>query len=238
MKRIHLISGPRNLSTALMYSFGHRTDTKVVDEPLYAHYLQLTGKDHPGREEVLQQMDNDWNRVVEQVILGTYEKPLLFIKGMAHHLTELDISFLTSLDNLFLIRHPRQIIASFSQLIPNPDMMDIGLARQVELLHYLQEKGKKVVVLDTGELLKDPPQVIRLLCEALEIPFEESMLRWEPGALPEDGVWAKYWYKNVHQSDGFHKQREKERTLPEHLVSLYEEALPYYQELYALSLKA
>ncbi len=238
MKRIHLISGPRNLSTALMYSFAHRSDTQVVDEPLYAHYLRLTDKDHPGKEEVLQSMDSDWNRVVEQVILGDYEKSILFIKGMAHHLQGGDLTFLTMLDNLFLIRNPKQLICSFAQVIPYPDMTDIGLERQVAILHFLQKEHKNAVVLDSGELLKDPPQVMRRLCEALQIPFEEGMLQWAPGPIPQDGVWAKYWYENVHRSSGFQKQQEKERKLPEHLIPLYEEAMPYYQELFALSIKA
>ena len=50
-KRICLWSCPRNVSTALMYSFAQRRDTKVFDEPLYAHYLSESKANHPGREE-------------------------------------------------------------------------------------------------------------------------------------------------------------------------------------------
>lgn len=238
MKRIHLISGPRNLSTALMYAFAHRTDTQVVDEPLYAHYLRLTGRQHPGREETLQSMDSDPSRVLSQVIFGEYTKPVLFIKGMAHHLTGINLDFLTRLDNLLLIRHPQQLIASFAQVITHPEMSDIGVARQVEILQFLQEKGQTPVVLDSGELLKDPPGILRQVCEVFQIPFQDNMLHWEPGAIPEDGVWGKYWYQNVHTSTGFRKQRERERQVPAHLLSLYEEALPLYEQLYALSLRA
>lgn len=238
MKRIHLISGPRNLSTALMYSFAHRTDTQVVDEPLYAHYLRLTGREHPGRAETLQSMDSDRERILSQVIFGEYAKPVLFIKGMAHHLTGNDLDFLTRLDNLLLIRHPQQIIASFAQVIAQPEMSDIGVARQVEVLQFLQQQGQTPVVLDSGELLKDPPGILRRVCEAFQIPFEENMLHWKPGPIPEDGVWAKYWYQNVHTSTGFRKQRERERQVPAHLLALYEEALPLYEQLYALSLRA
>jgi len=48
MLRLAMWSGPRNVSTALMRSWGNRDDTVVVDEPLYAHYLAVTGRPHPG----------------------------------------------------------------------------------------------------------------------------------------------------------------------------------------------
>ena len=62
--RINLCSGPRNVSTALMYAFAQRSDTHVVDEPLYAHYLQVTGAQHPGRDNILACMDSVGSRVV------------------------------------------------------------------------------------------------------------------------------------------------------------------------------
>mgnify|MGYP000610320710 CR=1 FL=1 len=80
IKRINLISSPRNLSTALMYSFAQRTDTKVLDEPLYAYYLSCTHINHPGREEILASQSQNPKEVIQDVILGSYDKSVLFIK--------------------------------------------------------------------------------------------------------------------------------------------------------------
>ena len=45
-------SGPRNLSTAMMRSFGNRADTFVSDEPFYGAFLKPSGADHPMRDEM------------------------------------------------------------------------------------------------------------------------------------------------------------------------------------------
>nr|WKN37936.1 sulfotransferase family protein [Tunicatimonas sp. TK19036] len=239
MKRIHLISNPRNLSTALMYSFAQRSDTKVVDEPLYGYYLtKRPDIDHPGKEEILASMETDIDIILREVIFGDYDYPVLFLKNMAHHFVDMDEHFITQLTNLLLIRNPKQLISSIAQQMKEPTMEDIGSQKQHELYRFLIAEGNTPVVLDSGELLKNPPLVLRKVCEALEIPFEDSMLSWQAGALPEDGVWAKYWYDNVHRSTGFRKQPTSERPLPEHLQPLYETALYYYSELYENSIKA
>ena len=99
---ICLWSGPRNVSTALMYSFAQRDDTRVVDEPLYAHYLRVTGAPHPGRDEVLAAQDDDAARVIEQVILGPCDRPVLFLKQMAHHLVGVPREFLGRTANAYI----------------------------------------------------------------------------------------------------------------------------------------
>jgi len=239
LKRIHLISNPRNLSTALMYSFAQRNDTRVVDEPLYAYYLKLRPEvDHPGKEEILQSQSTHLQEVIDDILLKTYDRPVLFIKNMAHHLIEMETDFLLSMTNLFLIRNPKQLIASMAKVMKQPGMEDIGARQQYELFEWLSRKGHKPLVLDSGELLKDQHTVMPKLCAALEIPYEPNMLEWKPGALPEDGVWAKYWYHNVHQSTGFSPQPSSSRPLPEHLKPLYDEALPYYKALYQHAIKA
>lgn len=239
MKRIHLISNPRNLSTALMYSFAQRSDTQVIDEPFYGYYLtQRPDVDHPGKDEVLASMETDSQAILENVVFGEYECPVLFIKNMAHHFVDLNQQFITKLSNLILIRDPKQLISSIAQQMQEPTVEDIGSQKQYELYDYLLANGSRPVVLDSGELLKDPPQVLRKVCNALDIPFEKSMLSWKAGPRPEDGVWAKYWYHNVHQSTGFSKQPSSDRPLPDHLEDLYQTAKPYYSALYENSIKA
>jgi Sulfotransferase domain len=235
--RIHLISSPRNLSTALMYSFAQRTDMRVVDEPFYAYYLARSGAVHPGHEEVLATLPNDASGVFD--LLDTlHDREHLFVKGMAHHCEGLPIGHLAAMTSVLFIRHPRRIIASFAEVIPNPSMRDIGIRMHVELLRDLRKTGGNCLVLDSDDLLADPRAVLTQLCDRLGIGFDERMLKWEAGPRPEDGVWAPHWYANVHRSTGFAKQATSERPLPEHLVPLLEEALPYYYQLHAERLTA
>lgn len=236
-KIISLWSGPRNISTALMYSFAQRSDTKVVDEPLYAHYLQYTGIEHPGNEEILKEMETDGEKIMEEVFEANYSKPVVFLKQMAKHLVGLSEEWLLKGENIFLIRDPKLVIISFAK-VTKPTFEEVGIKQQYDLYRYLAENGKTPIVLDSKEVLKNPRKILQQVCEKLQVPFEENMLQWEKGAIPEDGVWAKYWYKNVHQSTGFKAYRPSKEVLPNEYKSLVEECKSYYDFLYNFALKA
>lgn len=237
MKRINLISSPRNLSTALMYSFAQRADTKVVDEPLYAYYLSCTAIDHPGRDAILKSQNQNPEKVIQDVILGSYAQPILFIKNMTSHIKGIDERFLEKLINIIYIRNPKQIIASYAQVVKSPEASEIATIRQYELFEQLQQSGNKPIVFDSSALLKNPSLALEKLCTACEIPFYKEMLTWEAGPIPEDGVWAKDWYANVHRTTGFKKQKTSDRVLPEHLVPLYKRLKPYYDRLSKYAIK-
>lgn len=239
MAIINLISGPRNISTALMYSFAQRKDTKVRDEPFYGNYLlRYPEIGHPGREEIVAFMETDLEKVKERLAALNQEYPLVFIKNMSHHLIGIEITFIKDYTNVFLIRDPKQLIASFAQVMTNPTMQDIGMQRQLEVFDYLQENNLPTPVLDSGEVLKNPEKVLQKLCESLAIEFDINMLQWEAGEVYDPVPWAKYWYKNVLESTGFTKQSTSNRTLPEHCKTLYEQALPIYEKLNQYSIKA
>ena len=231
-KKICLWSGPRNISTALMYSFAQRPDTIVFDEPLYGFYLKETAAKeyHPGADEVLNKMECDGNKVVD-FMMGEFTSEVVFFKNMGHHLLNLDRSFMDDTINLILTRHPAQVISSFSKEIPNPSLLDIGIKIQAELLHELQNRTANVVVVDSNELLKSPDNYLKLLCERLDIPFSASMLSWAKGPKEYDGCWATHWYNNVHQSTGFQPYEEKSLSVPDYLNDLLLEAIPYYEQL-------
>lgn len=231
-KRICLWSGPRNISTALMYSFAQRPDTTVFDEPLYGYYLKQTiAKEyHPGAIEVINSMECDASKVVD-FMMGDFDSEVVFFKNMCHHLLDLDTSFMQDTINLILTRHPAQVITSFSKEIPNPSLLDIGMKTQAELLKELLDRKSHVLVIDSNELLKAPEQYLNLLFSKLNIPFYKEMLSWEIGPKSYDGPWAPHWYSNVHNSTGFQSYEEKALTVPEHLNDLLNEALPYYLEL-------
>jgi hypothetical protein len=233
---VNFISGPRNISTALMYSFSQRKDTKVVDEPFYAFYLKESGLDHPGRVEILADMNTDPSQIFESILELERQHEIVFVKNMAHHHIGLDWNYLNEMRNVLLIRDPKQLIASFAQVIPNPTLQDIGLKHEADLLEYIQKNGKyQPIVIDSNQVLADPQKGLTELCSQLEIPFDNHMLSWKKGAIEEDGIWAKYWYKNVHNSTGFAKQKTSDRPLPEHCIALYKEAQPYYDTLLELT---
>ncbi len=237
-KRICLWSGPRNISTALMYSFAQRSDTRVFDEPLYAHYLQQTNADtyHPGAKEILENMENDGSKVVE-MMMGSHDRPVVFFKNMTHHLLKLDRSFMADVLHVILTRDPVEMLPSFAKVIEHPTMDDVGYALHIELLDYFQKIGVDPIVLDSKKVLLNPTSVLTQLCDRLGISFDENMLKWPAKARPEDGVWAKYWYESIHKSTAFMPYKPKVEPFPEYLKPLLEACNPYYESLEKLSIK-
>jgi len=231
-KRICLWSGPRNISTALMYSFAQRTDTKVVDEPLYGHYLKTTNADsyHPGAKEILSTMETNGSKVIQQ-ILGTHDKQVVFFKHMTHHLVDLDLSFLSKTINVILTRNPVDMLPSYDKAIKNPEMKDVGYQAHLDLILNLEKLGQEPIIIDSKDIQENPELKLSLFCKKLGIPFEKSMLKWTAGPIPEDGCWAPYWYDNVHQSTGFQPYRPKKDIFPPHLKSLLDQCLPIYEQL-------
>lgn len=237
-KRINLWSGPRNVSTALMYSFAQRTDTRVVDEPFYAHYLKKTGAEHPGREKVLASQPGSPSRVLDNLLADEDrgKADLLFIKNMAHHMVQMDSELPTLLDqfeHIFLIRNPRDMLQSLVKTLPFPTLRDTAYKRQYELFQAVRLQGSPLHVVDSRELLENPSLVLSNLCSRLGIDFQQAMLNWKPGPISEDGVWAEYWYEHVHQSAGFEPYKPKKESIPKRLQPLYEECMPYYSKMLA-----
>ena len=235
-KIICLWSCPRNVSTALMYSFAQREDTQVFDESLYAHYLKVSGANHPEREKVLQSLENDGDKVVQDVILQKSKK-VLFHKLMTHFLINIDTAFLLKVSNIIFIRNPKEIIASYSKVIPNPKLEDIGIKQQYKLYLSLEKKRKIPIVLDSKYLLKNPELILNKLCSMLEISCDQNMLKWKKGGRKEDGIWANHWYTNVHNSTGFLPYIEKEIKLSGSNLALARRCNPYYEFLTAKSIK-
>ncbi len=222
-----------------MYSFARRGDVRVVDEPLYGHYLRVSGADHPGRAEVMAAMNCDGASVMRELLAEqvAMPHPRLFMKQMAHHLVDLDLAFLSAVSNVLLIRDPRDMLPSLTVQVPSAGLADTGLERQWRLFDRLRALGRPPVVLDARELLLDPAGVLERLCEALGLGFDPAMLQWKAGGIREDGIWAPHWYDAVHRSTGFRPYRAK-GPFPAHLAALLAECEPWYERLYEYALKA
>ena len=224
-------SGPRTVSTALMRSWENRPDTVVVDEPLYAFYLDRTGLDHPGREQVIASQPTSWRTVIRQLTDGPLPpgRPVCYAKHMTHHLLpEVDRDALAPLRHAFLIRDPAELLASYARVRATPTLDDLGLWQQAEIFDRF---GGPVI--DSHDLLDHPEAVLRALCAALGVPFSAHMLHWPACPRDTDGVWAPYWYESVWRSTGFGRYRPPDQALPAALAALAEQCQPYYDRLHA-----
>ncbi|HUE75151.1 MAG TPA: hypothetical protein VMP01_30060 [Pirellulaceae bacterium] len=233
--RLAMWSGPRNISTALMRSWGNRTDTTVVDEPLYAHYLSETGLHHPAREEVIASQPTDWRQVVHQLTGPTPDgKRIFYQKHMSHHLLPaIDRDWLGKLTNCFLIRHPRDMLTSYVRIRERPTLADTGFVQQREIFEWVAaHQDSAPPVLEAADVLNHSRTTLGLLCDALGIDFQETMLSWPPGPRATDGVWAPHWYGEVEKSTGFRPYRPKDDPVPDDLADIYERCLECYDLLY------
>ncbi len=239
-RRIAMWSGPRNISTALMRSFGSRDDSLVVDEPLYSFYLRASGVEHPGREAILKSQPDDWRRVARQLTdpLDGGEA-VYYQKHMSHHLLpQVERAWMRSLTHAFLIRESRAMLASYNKKRERATLEDLGLPQQVALYKWLEEQGlDSPPVIDSRQVLEDPGSSLEALCHALGIEYQAAMLSWEPGIHDTDGVWASHWYDAVVSSTGFHPYQAKPIELTPELESVALKAVPYYEFLFERRLR-
>jgi hypothetical protein len=233
--RVAMWSGPRNISTAMMRAFENRPDAVVVDEPLYAAYLDRTGIEHPAREEVIASMPKDLS-----VAIARLSEPLPpgrtvhYAKHMAHHVSrDMDLRWTLRFRNVLLIRDPAEVVASYVRSREACEPEDIGLPQQGWLSELWDEHGADVPVIDARDFLLDPEGHLRWLCDWLGIPFSDRMLSWPPGPRDSDGVWAPHWYAAVWASTGFEPWRPRQISLSDHDAAVAEACRPIYAALHA-----
>lgn len=236
--RIAMWSGPRNLSTAMMRSFGNRADvTAVVDEPFYASYLAVTGKPHPMREAVLASQSTNWQDVAEACRTGG-DQGVIYQKHMAQHmLPEFSWDWAHDLCNCFLIREPERVAASFLSGWPEGRLEDLGFVQQLALFERISDRlGNAPPVVDATAIRNDPEKILRKLCQAIGISWDSSMLRWPPGLRESDGVWARHWYHSVEHSVSFSAPEKHAPDLTDQAKRLADSARPAYEKLLSYAL--
>jgi hypothetical protein len=232
-------SGPRNISTAMMYSFANRADCEAWDEPFYGFSLRHKGNNHPMRDEIIASMETDWGALVKNCTTPS-PKPLLYQKHMTHHMLEgHDRSFILQLTNAFLIRDPARVLASYTQKWADVDLHAIGFIEQAEIFDMVaQQLGHAPPVIDSDDVLDNPRAVLSKLCAACGIAFDEAMLAWPSGPKSCDGVWAPHWYNAAWASEGFSKPSKKQVTLPRELQIIADQARPFFERLQRHAIKA
>jgi hypothetical protein len=229
--KIAMWSGPRNLSTALLYSFGARPDFRVWDEPFYAAYLARGGPDHPMREAILAQHEVDPQQVADRInAFPTTGARHLYMKHMPFHmLPGFPLDWAEDCVNLHLIRHPARVVASYAAKRENPTLDDLGYRQQVELFERFPGP-----VIDSVDIRRNPQAMLQKLCAAIGLPWDPAMLHWQAGPKPWDGAWAPHWYGAVHASTGFAGPEGDLPRLAPGMARLADAALPYYERLSAL----
>ena len=225
-------SGPRNISTAMMRAWENRSDCVVMDEPFYACYLHETGADHPYKEAILASQAISREAVI-QALTAPQQTPLFYQKHMTHHMPAgCDLSWTSGLANVFLIRSPREVIASYLEKMPSVTATDIGIVRQRELYEEIaQITGVDPIVIDGADVLRDPEAVLKALCKTLDIPWSTRMLSWPAGPRDSDGVWAPHWYQAVESSTHFGPYRAPHRSLSAQANNLALAMQPHYEAL-------
>ncbi|WP_395612308.1 HAD family hydrolase [Allosphingosinicella sp.] len=234
--RIAMWSGPRNLSTAMMRSFGNRADTTVSDEPFYGAFLKTSGQPHPMAAEVIAAMDCDWSSVMRTLAGPAPDgRPVWYQKQMWHHMVgPIGYEDFAGFTHTFLIRDPARMIASYLRKREAAAFADFGLERQAEFFEREADRlGHAPPVIDASDVLADPEGVLKPLCAALGIPWDPAMLAWPPGRRETDGPWAPHWYQAVEASTGFGPPDPPPADLPEAALRVVERCMPYYARLAA-----
>jgi hypothetical protein len=223
--KIAMWSGPRNLSTAMMYSFGNRNDFTAMDEPFYAAFLKRSGMSHPMRDKVLAHQTSDPNAVA--MTCAKTPKHHTYMKHMAHHmLDDFPLDWAFDCVNIHLLRHPARVLASYALKREHVTLEDIGYPQQ---LHVFNTLGG--LVINSSDIRANPELALRKLCKRIDLDFDTDMLRWNAGPRSFDGIWASHWYGAVHSSVGFASDEGPMPDVPQHLQPLLKSALPIYEQL-------
>ena len=232
--RIACWSGPRNISTALMRSWSSRNDAFVSDEPFYAYYLKKLQLKHPMYKEIIGYYPNTYDDVVISLTSEIpNDKEHWYQKHMAHHLIDLNnIDWIKKVENCILIRHPKDVINSYIKKNTLNHVDELGYPQQYKIMRYLDSIGRKFIVIDSNILLNNPEKILSQWCSSINLEFDISMLKWQKGNHPQDGIWWKHWYDNVITTTHFQKFSANQSELDKKYQSIYDEALDYYNKLY------
>ena len=233
MLKIAMWSGPRNISTAMMRSFENREDTKVLDEPFYAYYLNKTGLKHPLRDLVLESQSIDLNKLIKKITSDNHDSMIFYQKHMVHHIEEMpNIEWVKKFENCFLIRNPSKVINSYLKKNTLKNINEIGFKYQYELFKKFSKlTNKQPLVIDSDDVVHNPRKLLKKLCNKLNVDFSERMLSWPRGVRSSDGVWGKHWYNNVIASSNFIKKKESPILIPSKFKGILKDSMMYYEKL-------
>ncbi|NEQ79446.1 MAG: hypothetical protein F6K26_04050 [Moorea sp. SIO2I5] len=237
-KHIALWTCPRSRSTLITRAFEQLDGCLVFDEPFYAPYLLKHGFNHPHRQEIIESSESNYEKVIQQ-ITGSLPNnaSFSFQKHIAKHaLPEFSRDWLKSLHNVFLIRDPKEIVLSWYKVLGSVTFHDIGIADLYTIFQDVKAlTGHSPLVIDSTEFVRNPKDILKRLCAKLEVTFSEKMLSWEPELKDSNlslSSFAPSWYSTVRNSSGFLPYEEKAINIPDDLIPIVEDCLPFSEKLY------
>ena len=236
MINLFVWSGPRNISTALMRSFENRKDTKVYDEPFYAYYLKKTNLNHPMKDEIIDHYHTNEDEVINLITKEDNKYKIFYQKHMTHHiLDETRLDWIKKGINCFLIRDPAKVIVSYLKKNTLKSIQDVGFKKLYEIFKLLN--SKEPIVINSDYLLASPEKYLKILCQKLNLDFDQNMLNWPKGYRDTDGIWSKVWYQDVISSTTFNTKNSKEYIVPKTYENIYKECLDIYEEINKYAIK-
>jgi len=252
--RIAMWSPPRARSTMMMRVF-EALGCAVFDEPFYAYWLRATNRtDDPGFAVTIERHETDWRKIVD-LVLGPIPggkfpgarslggRSWYYQKHMAiHMLNEVDLGWMSQVQNCFLIRSPVEVIASMSEfrrLEPGASFDVEAAARLVGVpqLRRIFDRACEIhskvpPVIDANDVLANPKRVLGAFCAAVGMPFDpEKPIEWAPGRHTHDGAWADDWYAKVYGTTCLGPYRPKEAVVPSELQPVVDFCMPVYEEI-------
>ncbi len=240
-----LWSAPRSRSTAFFRMMAERGDFTVVHEPFsylaefgYADVAGSRVTSAPELIAVLRSLASRRPAFAKETTGKRYPEVLS------------SPEFLGAADavHTFLIRHPRETIASYHALNPAAARHKIGFESLHEIFASVTRlSGREPIVVDAADLMRRPRAVVEAYCARAGIPFLPAALAWRPACLPE---WepSRRWHAEVAASTGLGDAggaggadggRRAGVDVEHHPVlgAYLRYHLPYYQALHARRLR-
>lgn len=115
------------------------------------------------------------------------------------------------------------VVASLSAPLPP----GTSVQYQKHMAHHLLP-----AVIDSADLLTDPPAYLERRCDFAGLRFDQRMLSWRPGPRPTDGPWAPFWYQTLWKSTGFAPPAPVPVPVDEAAEALVAAAMPSYRRLH------
>ncbi len=239
-KIVALWAVPRSTSTAFEWMMRQRGDMTCFHEPYGEAWYQ-------GEQPLWPRLTQDSLRTpgltldsVHRSLLEAAGAGPVFIKDFPHYIDHIwNEAFLSNFTHSFLIRDPAKTITSIHAKWPDFHEKEVGFAEQHQLFDVLTEmNGTAPPVIDSDDLLEDPERLVKLWCDAVDIPFIAEALSWEPGARDEVSWWdGGSFHANLRNSDGLKPQPRTEyieiEEAPKRVRDVHARAVKHYRHLHS-----
>ncbi len=255
--RVILWTSIRSCSSVFERSIRELQGVKCLYEPFqYAYFHGCGTLRQKGYTNI--KLEAATYEVAEQSLLAEYEGcDYLFAKNQAVYVPRENFSKLTEggfvdFNHTFLIRNPRKAIPSQWKAcvrsnydFPTHETAGVqGYSKLYELLEFIQNTGRDVIVIDAADLMKNPEYIMKLYCDRTGLPYDKQMLTWTPGEVKD---WtsiqdnSEHWHWNAMYSSGF-STLAPDRNIPpslpkEYIDEVIEECMPYYDAMYKYRVK-